>query len=107
MAKKTAQSKSDTDAAALTGVMAAFNPMAPETWREIMTESARFLSERLQHDLEVQQAMLRCKTPMELFQVQTEFYQKAVADYAAEATRMMQITTTSAGAKRDYDDIPL
>ena len=107
MAKKASQTKPNTDAATLTGVMAGFNPMAPETWREIMTESARFLSERLQQDMEAQQAMLKCKSPLELFQVQTEFYQKAVADYAEEASRMMQITTKSTGAKRDYDDIPL
>lgn len=107
MAKNKAQPKSNTDAAALTEAMVAFNPMAAETWREIMTESARFLSERLQQDMEAQQAMLKCKSPLELLRVQTEFFQKAIADYAKEATRMMQITTKPTGTKRDYDDIPL
>lgn len=95
------------DASALTDAMMAFTPMAPAVWQEIMTESARFVSERLQQDIEAQQAMMNCKTPMELMQVQTEFYQKAVAHYAEEAARMMKVMTSASGNKRGYDDVPL
>lgn len=104
---KTKKAPAGPDAADLASAMAAFNPMAPEAWQEIMTESARFVSDRLQQDLEAQRALLNCKTPVELLQVQTEFYQKAVAQYAEEAARMMKIMTKSPGAKRGYDDVPL
>lgn len=95
------------DASALSDAMKAFTPMAPAVWQEIMTESARFVSERLQQDMEAQQAMMNCKTPMELMQVQTEFYQKAVARYTEEAARMMKMMSNPTGAKRSFDDVPL
>ncbi|MDA7430979.1 phasin family protein [Primorskyibacter aestuariivivens] len=99
--------QSKTDASALTDAMMAFTPMAPAVWQEIMTESARFVSERLQQDMEAQQAMMNCKTPMELLQVQTEFYQKAVQQYTEEAARMMKRMANPMGTKRSYDDVPL
>ncbi|MFD3190426.1 phasin family protein [Sedimentitalea sp. HM32M-2] len=104
---KQRRDKADADTAALTGAMLAVNPMAAETWQDIMTESARFVKERLQKDLETQQAMMACKTPMELLQVQTEFYQTAIAQYTEEANRMFRIMSKTAGTARDYDDIPL
>ncbi len=87
------------------------NPFA-----EIMTESMRFFTQRLQQDLETQQAMLACTTPADLMKVQADFFGRAVEDYGAEAARMAElvakaagqpVTVLKTGQKRDYDDIPL
>ena len=52
----------------------------------------------------------------ELFQLQSEFYTKAVQDYTAEATRMFEMMTkatqdtmkeATASHARKYDDVPL
>ncbi|MDA0962119.1 MAG: phasin family protein [Proteobacteria bacterium] len=87
------------------------NPFA-----EIMTESMRFFTQRLQQDLETQQALLACTTPADLMRVQADFFGKAVEDYGTEAARMAELVTKAAGQpmamvqtgqKRDYDDVPL
>lgn len=87
------------------------NPMV-----EIMTESMRFFTQRLQQDMETQAAMLACKTPADLMKVQAEFFGKAVEEYGAEAARMAEIVAKAAGQPmaalktgmaRDYDDVPL
>ena len=86
--------------------MAAFNPAAAKVWQDIMTESVRFMTERLQKDMETQKAMLSCKSPAELLQLQTEFFQDAMKDYTDEATRMLTLMS-STGTARSYDDVPL
>ena len=87
------------------------NPFA-----RIMTESMRFFIRRLQRHLEARQAMLACRSPAELLQVQADFFGKAVEDYGSEAARMAELVTKAAGQpmaalktgqKRDYDDVPL
>lgn len=99
--------KNQASTEAFTSAMMAFTPWAPEFWREWMTESARFVSARLQQDMQAQQAMLNCRTPMELVQVQTEFYQKAMTQYTEETARLMKIMATPKGTRRSYDDVPL
>lgn len=104
---KQKQARTNTDTEALGRAMGTFGPAAVEAWQEIMTESTRFVTERLQKDAEVQQALLNCKNPTELLQVQTEFYETAVKQYSAEATRMFEIMAKGAGIARKYDDVPL
>lgn len=103
-----AKSKSTktTEKPAAVNPMAAFNPAAAKVWQDILTESARFMTERLQKDMETQKAMLACKSPAELMQVQADFYQQAMSDYSEEANRMFQLMSQT-GAKRGYDDVPL
>ncbi|WP_127115647.1 phasin family protein [Shimia sediminis] len=86
--------------------MAALNPMAAKVWQDIMAESVRFMTERLDKDKETQKALLSCKSPTELMQVQAEFYQEALSDYTQQTTRMLQLMSQT-GAKRSYDDVPL
>lgn len=86
--------------------MTALNPLAAKVWQEVMTESVRFMTERLEKDMDTQKAMLGCKSPAELMQVQTEFYQEALSDYTAQTTRMLGLMTQT-GSKRSYDDVPL
>ncbi len=107
MAKSKAQSAKPPETNPMADVMTAFTPMAAEVWQEIMREGARFMTERLQKDLETQQAMLSCKSPTELLQLQAEFYQSAMSDYSAEATRMLTLMARANGTSRNYDDVPL
>ncbi len=85
-------------------------------WLEVMTQSAQFVADRLQQDMETQRAFLECRTPQDVMKLHTEFYRTAIEQYTAEATRMMQKLTeaTTQSAKqattltsRAYDDIPL
>lgn len=86
--------------------MTALNPMAATVWQDIMTESVRFMTERLQKDMETQKAMLGCTSPTELMELQTKFLQDALEDYTQEATRMLKLMSRT-GTARDYDDVPL
>ncbi len=118
MGKSTSKkAPSDTGKSAM---MAALNPKGDNdgmaAWIEIMTESARFVADRFQQDLETQQAILGCRKPEDLLRLQSEFYRKAMEQYTSEATRMAQLmskatTQTVHDVKttqaRDYDDLPL
>lgn len=101
---------------AMTAAMTMRNPVVAKIWLDVMNESARFVSDRLQEDLETQKAMLRCKNPVEVVQLQSEFFRKAIEQYASEAQRIFEIMTEAtdetfkkagAGMKRGYDDVPL
>ena len=115
MTKSARKTTAKPDTTALASAMAAANPAA-RMWLDIMTESTRFVSERLQNDLETQRAMLRCQSPADLVQVQSEFFRKAMEQYSSEAQRLFQIMTEATGdtvkdaktgTKRGYDDIPV
>ena len=80
---------------------------------ELMAESISFLSERFGEDVATQQALLACRTPADVLEVQAGFYRTALEQYAAEAGRLMTLLpralTASGmpGSSRRYDDIPL
>lgn len=99
--------------------MAALNPMhetALKAWFEMGAEALKFVSHRMEQDLQTQTAMLGCKCLEDVQKVQAAFYTKAIDDYNSGASRMMElmIAATSQGlgasipsAKRSYDDVPL
>ncbi|MEL7014259.1 MAG: phasin family protein [Pseudomonadota bacterium] len=100
----------------LTTAMMAANPAITKAWTDIMNESARFVSERLQEDMEAQKALMQCKTPADLVVFQSEFVLKAMQQYANEAQRMTKIMTDAGDEltkdarqtwSRAYDDVPL
>ena len=100
----------------MSAMMMTSNSAAAKVWTAMMTETTRFLTQRLTDDLETQKAMLNCKHPAEIVQLQSEFFRKSVEQYTAEAHRMFEIMTsateeavkeTGAGTKRGYNDIPL
>ncbi|WP_167853427.1 phasin family protein [Roseovarius aestuariivivens] len=102
--------------AAMTEAMMSANPAMAKLWSDMATESARFVSERLQEDVKAQREMLACKTPAELAKVQAEFFQKAMSQYTAEAYKMFEIMTDAGGeavkgaktgTSRGYDDVPV
>ena len=102
-----------------TETMTAFYPMpdtALKAWFDMGLDTLQFVSSRIQKDLEGQKAMLACKSPEEFHNVQAEFYSRALADYRAQVSRVMEglsvpgiewpddvLPTT----KRSYDDVPL
>lgn len=117
MSKPTeAQVSSDTGTSAATAAMMAINPLASRAWLSFMSESARFLTQRLHQDMDVQKAMMACKSPTELLQLQSAFLKTAMDQYTDYATRiqeMMTMATTNAvtdaqsGHSRGYDDVPI
>ena len=118
MAKSTKKTQSTPEAASdgMVAAMAAFSPAATTAWFEIMQESMRFMTDRLQQDMEAQRKMLACTTPQELMQVQSEFMQTAFAQYTQETQRMMEklgfamkvsVSDKAPTTKRGYDDVPV
>lgn len=96
----------------MSAAILAANPATAKMWLDIVNESARFVSERLREDLSTQTAMLQCKSPVELVQVQSEFIRKAVEQYTEESMRLFEIMREAAaeagsGQSREYDDVPL
>jgi len=96
--------------------MMAFNPALIQSWQVIMSESARFFADRLQQDLETQKAMLACKTPAELMQVQATFFKTAMEQYTDFGAHLKETVATATeetikdvrtSQSRGYDDVPL
>lgn len=110
------RANSDTGTRAMTAAMMAVNPAAAKAWQDIMSESALFLTDRLQQDMDTQKAMLACKSPTELLQVQAEFLRSAMEQYTDYATHFYKRISTAtedtvkdarSGHSRGYDDLPL
>ncbi|SMX25839.1 phasin family protein [Boseongicola aestuarii] len=94
----------------------AINPIAAKACVDLMSESARFMAERLQRDMELQMEMLACKNPAALLDVQSRFVKETMAHYTDEASRYMQMVFDASndiaedaktGHSRGYDDVPL
>lgn len=94
----------------------AMTPAAAQAWLDIMTDSARFLTDRLQQDFETQKAMLACKSPTDLLQVQAAFFNSAMTQYTDFAARLFSKVSATAedsvkgartGSARRYDDVPV
>lgn len=113
---KSNKTSTATGAPAMTAAMMAVNPVATKAWLDVMSESAQFVTHRLQQDLDAQKAMLACKSPTELLQVQSEFFKTAMEQYTEEATRLYKMMSKASedtiegarsGHSRGYDDVPL
>lgn len=94
----------------------ATSPAIATAWIDMVSESARFMTEQLESNLETQKATLACRSPMEFMQVQSDYLGKAMAQYVAETMRFYQLgiaasqgvfADVGSGRRRDYDDIPL
>lgn len=117
MAKsKDKNSGEDTATSAMTATMTALNPVAAKAWQEIISENTRFLTDRLKQDLATQSAILACKTPAELMEIQSAFLKTAMEQYSAHTFRLQKAiaaATTDAAKNmrsthsRGYDDLPL
>lgn len=57
----------------------------------IQREIVEFVSERIRHDMATQQELMRCRSFDEVRAVQTRFFQTAMDQYSAEATKLMRM----------------
>ncbi|PTN01062.1 phasin protein [Rhodovulum imhoffii] len=55
------------------------------------TEFTHFAADRLQKDLEAQQALMACRDPQELARLQAGFLEAAMTDYAGETGKVLQM----------------
>lgn len=63
-----------------------------ETMTQVSTALATFVAARFKEDLDLQQALLRCKSLAEAQHVQAAFIQKAIDQYQAETGKLIAIT---------------
>jgi phasin family protein len=113
---KPKEQKTDTSFTELTQAMMVANPKVMEAWLDLMNDSARFVADRLEKDQETQKALLNCKTPTELIEVQSKFFRDAVEQYTAQTTKIFEkmskatktaMDETTLKLSRSYDDVPL
>ena len=64
-----------------------------QSWSRLAGESVGFLSRRWKQDLDLMEKIRACKTPLELLQLQSDFMQRALADYMREAGSLAKIET--------------
>ncbi len=97
-----------------TALPLAFGNAVFRVWTDMGQEMIRFLWDRLQQDMQTQQAMLACTSLEEMRDIQARFFVAAQQDYGAMAGRMLGLLGSASvmglppmGAKRRYDDVPL
>lgn len=104
------------DVPAVMATMMTMNPVFAKAWTDMMSESARFMTERLRTDLETQKALMACRTPAELVEVQAAFLNTAVPQYAHETARIFEMTMKAShdiaddlktDHTRGYHDVPV
>jgi len=62
---------------------------------EINTETAKFVTRRLQRDAQLPLSMVKCHHPQDVVQAQIEFFQTMAEDYSNQTNRMGRIVTES------------
>ena len=65
-----------------------------ETMNKVGTEMLAFMSERVKQDIQTQQDLLQAKDIGEIQKIQADFVKKAMDDYAAEMTKLMDMGKT-------------
>jgi hypothetical protein len=61
------------------------------TMSSVGTEMLAFMSERVKQDIQTQQDLLQAKGIAEIQKLQADFFKKAMEDYSAEMTKLMEI----------------
>lgn len=117
MANQTTKSVSKTDTTytntAGMGLPVAVGKIALQAWLDIGSDAVRFVSVRLQQDIDTQNAMLACTSLEQMSKVQADFFKAAQNQYAAQAQHMMEMAGTAGRAlapasnKLGYDDVPV
>lgn len=75
-----------------------------DSWARLAGESADFVTRRWAQDLELVDKICACRTPVELLKVQSEFMQRALADYMREATHLGDMETDAGVAEMEALD---
>ncbi len=112
--------KTENEAATATiDAMKTFGPIgetAQKVCADVANETLRFVTFRMQQDLETQRAMLACTNLVDVQKAQADFCTQALKDYQSQASRIMEIMSAAAPkgldfapllTRRDYDDVPL
>lgn len=79
-------------------VMTAMTRSSIEAMEDWNTEVSRFVQERLEKDLELQEEFARCGSPAEFFSVYASFMTRTMRDYAEQATRMQELSLEAASS---------
>ncbi|SNS74039.1 hypothetical protein [Tropicimonas sediminicola] len=58
---------------------------------EMGTEVSHFIADRIREDVRTQHAILHCKDPAGIQEIQKAFIDKAISDYIAETGRLVEI----------------
>lgn len=58
---------------------------------ELGAELSHFMADRIREDVRTQHAMLHCKDPAEVQEIQKAFIDQAIEDYIAETGRLVEI----------------
>jgi Phasin protein len=66
-----------------------------ESWTKLAGESARFVTQRLEQDMDLLAKMRACRSPLELLQLQSAFMQRALVDYMQEAGKLADMETAA------------
>jgi hypothetical protein len=75
-----------------------------ESWSKLADESATFMGRRWKRDVELLEKVWACRSPQELLQVQSEFFQKALVDYMKEAGKLADMETEAGVAEMEALD---
>lgn len=92
------------------GQMAWMSAAMTETLAALGNEVIQFVSARIAEDFKTQHALLNCRDFAQAQQIQAEFLQKALEQYAAETGKLVQLGTGVMNAtvpKRKKDSGPV
>ena len=96
--------------------LAALSSAGAGAWLGIVAESGQFVARRLEEDLKAQKALMSCKTPAEVMQVQADYFRTAAEQCSEQTSRVLGILSGTMGGSfvpskslfaRRYDDVPL
>jgi enoyl-[acyl-carrier-protein] reductase (NADH) len=79
---------------ASTKMASGFGPEWLENMNNLGTEMLAFMSERIKQDIQTQQDLLQAKGIAEVQKIQADFLKKAMDDYSAEMTKLMDVGKT-------------
>lgn len=74
------------------GALNWFNPTMIEKMNDMGAEWMGFVAERVREDVALQHALLHAKSPATIQQLQLQFLQKAMDQYAAETGKMIDLS---------------
>ncbi len=57
----------------------------------LFQETGRFVSDRIQKDVDALRALGACRSPEDYFRVQADFFDTAIRDYADETSKVAQL----------------
>lgn len=79
-------------------IMTAMTRSSIEAMEDWNAELSRFVRDRLEQDLALQNEFSRCRTPTDFFGVYTSFMTRAMRDYAEEATKLQELSMEAASS---------